>query len=528
MSKIVFNSVSFHYDSPFAPVFEDLSITIDIGWKTGVIGANGSGKTTLLRLISGELEPTEGEVILSGEAFYFPYRPKDAGQKTLQVIKEGIAPFSAWEREMERLLEARDERSLARYGEVLAEYERMGGYEIDDRIERELAQMGMDPELLQRDFHTLSGGEQTRALICSLFLKEGAFPLIDEPTNHLDMEGRALLGEYLARKEGFILVSHDRYLLDLCVDHILSIGKGDIRVRRGNYSQWKENREREEQFERRRRERLRREIELLERAARKRRAWAERKEREKIGGGDKGFIGHRAAKLMKQALVIERRISEKIEEKRGLLKDIEKERRLKMFTGPKPPETVLFMDGVTIELGGRPVVENFSLTLSRGERIALLGPNGSGKTTLLRAISGEIEVAEGVIHIPKYLTVARAYQEPLWKEGYLRDRLREEGIEEADFRNIMALLGVRGEVFARPLETFSEGERKKVDLCRSFLGEAHLFLWDEPLNYLDVMTREQIERLILEFQPTMLFVEHDRYFIERVATGVVRMGSPGR
>jgi lincosamide and streptogramin A transport system ATP-binding/permease protein len=520
--------VSFYYSSPYTPIFDDLSVAIDTNWRTGVIGGNGSGKTTLLRLISGELEPMEGEVILGEEAFYFPYRPKDVKQKTLQVIKESIAPFSAWEQEMERLLEVGDERSLARYGEILAEYEQSGGYEINYMIEKEFAQMGMTPDLLQRDFNSLSGGEQTRALICSLFLKEGVFPLIDEPTNHLDMEGRELLGKYLARKQGFILVSHDRHFLDLCIDHVLSINRGDVQVSQGNYSQWKENKEREEQFERRQNERLEREIRALELAARKRRVWAERREREKIGRGDKGFIGHRAAKLMRQALSIERRIGEKVEEKRGLLKNIEKERRLKMFTGPKSPEIVLSMDGVTIELGNRPIVKDFSLVLSKGERIALLGPNGSGKTTLLRAICGEIEVADGLIHIPKYLTVARAYQEPLWKEGHLRDRLREEGIEEARFRNIMALLGVRGEIFERPLETFSEGERKKIDLCRSFLGQAQLFLWDEPLNYLDVMTREQIERLTLKFQPTMLFVEHDRYFIERVATRTVRLEPAGR
>ncbi|MFQ6090024.1 MAG: ATP-binding cassette domain-containing protein, partial [Candidatus Bipolaricaulia bacterium] len=382
---------------------------------------------------------------------------------------------------------------------------------------------GMDPGLLQRDFASLSGGEQTRALISSLFLKEGAFALIDEPTNHLDLEGRALLGEYLAAKEGFILVSHDRYFLDLCVDHILSIDNGNIRINQGNYSQWKENREREEQFQRRQDEKLKREINELERAARKRRAWADRKEKEKIGGGDKGFIGHRTAKLMKQALSIERRIEQRIEEKQELLKNVEQERRLKIYTGAKPPQTVLFVDDVTIKIENQPIVEDLSLTLHRGERIALLGPNGSGKTTLLRAICGEIEVAKGSIYVPQYLTVARAYQDPLWQEGYLRDKIREGGIDETQFRTIMALLGVTGEIFERPLQTFSEGERKKVDLCRSFLAKAHLFLWDEPLNYLDVATREQIEKLILEGEPTMLFVEHDRYFIERVATGVVRL-----
>ncbi len=526
MPAIILHSMSFHYDSQLTPIFEDLSIAIDTSWKTGIRGANGSGKTTLLNLIRKRIEPTRGKVIFSGETFYFPYDPKDMGQKTLQVIKESVAPFLRWEREMEELLSTGDEKSLAQYGEILTEYEKMDGYKIDNKIEKEFAQMGMEPDLLQRNFNSLSGGEQTRALIISLFLKEGAFPLIDEPTNHLDMEGRALLGEYLARKEGFILVSHDRFFLDLCVDHILSLNKRDVRIHQGNYSQWKENMEREEQFERRQNEKLKREIQALERAARKRRVWADRKEREKIGGGDKGFIGHRAAKLMRRALSIEQRKDRGIEEKKRLLKNIEKERRLKMYTSSKSPEVILFMDGVTIEIENRPIVKDFSLTLTRGERIVLIGRNGSGKTTLLRAISGEIKIAKGSIYIPKYLTVARSYQEPLWNAGYLRYHIREEGIAETEFRNMMALFGVSGEIFERPLETFSEGERKKVDLCRSFLGTPHLFLWDEPLNYLDVVTREQIERLILEFQPTMLFVEHDRHSIERIATDVVQLEPP--
>jgi len=448
------------------------------------------------------------------------------GEKTLDVVKKSIAPFSTWEREMKALLDAGDEDSIARYGEILADYERMDGYRIDELLEREFARMGLSPALLERRFDSLSGGEQTRALICALFLRRGAFPLIDEPTNHLDMEGREALGEYLAGKGGFIIASHDRHFLDLCVDHILSISEGEVTIRKGNYSQWEKNEELEELFARRQQERLRREIAELERAARKRRGWGEEKEREKIGGGDKGFIGHRAAKLMRQALSIERRINEKIKEKKGLLKAAEKERRLRMLAESRLPETLLTVSNVTIRLGDRAVVEDFSLSISRGERVALLGPNGSGKTTLFRAIAGEIEIAHGEIHLPKHLSVARAYQDPLWKEGYLRDLLLEEGFDETEFRTVMALLGVRGEIFERRLETFSEGELKKVDLCRSFIGGAALFIWDEPLNYLDIVTRDQIERLILETAPTILFVEHDRHFIDRIATRIVRLDPP--
>jgi len=524
--SILISSVTVSYPASGTTIFRDLSLTIDTAWKTGVIGKNGSGKTTLFKLIAGCLLPMKGEVVFKGEGFYFPYRPRNPSEKTLDVVKESIAPFSAWEREMETLLAAGDEESIARYGEILADYERMDGYRIDEQLEREFVRMGLEPALLERRFDSLSGGEQTRALICALFLKRGAFPLIDEPTNHLDMAGREVLGEYLAGKSGFIIASHDRYFLDLCVDHILSVAEGQVTIRKGNYSQWEKNEELKELFERRQQERLRQEIAELKRAARKRRVWGERKERQKVGGVDKGFIGHRAAKLMRQALSIEQRINEKIEEKKGLLKNTEKERRLKMLAESRLPETLLSVSNVSIRLGDRAVVEDFSLSVSRGERVALLGPNGSGKTTLLRAIAGEVEIAHGEIHLPKHLSVAWAYQEPLWKSGHLRDLLLEEGLDETEFRTVMALLGVKGEIFERRLETFSEGELKKVDLCRSFTGGAALFIWDEPLNYLDIVTREQIERLILEATPTILFVEHDRYFIDRIATRLIRLDPP--
>ncbi len=523
MPAIQIQNLSFSYSDPYIEIFEDLSLQIDTAWKTALIGRNGRGKTTLLNLIRGELEPTRGRMELPLPAAAFPCTPVDPQTDAFTVIKDSIAPYREWEREMQALLEQPDPDNLARHASLVERFEQQRGWEIDSLIQREIVAIGMTEELLTQPFAQLSGGEQTRALIAALFLKEERFLLLDEPTDHLDMRGREQLGEYLAAKPGFILVSHDRNLLDRCTDHVIAIELGKVRLMPGNYSTWKQQYDREQEAESHRDEKLKREIRKLKVAARKRRVWSGRKEKEKIGAGDKGYVGHKSAKLMKRALSIEHRIQNDIEEKETLLQNVEKQRDLRMQSAGRSPEQLLSVQDLTVRYGDKTVLSGFSLTVNRGQRVALLGPNGAGKTTLFNAISGEVTPAAGSIRLPAYLSVLRAYQSPFWQSGHLRDHLREARYDETRFRQILAVLGAEGEVCEHPLETFSQGELKKVDLCRSFMHPAHLLLWDEPLNYVDIMSREQIEQVILTFEPTLLFIEHDRHFVERVATDIVEM-----
>ena len=527
MTSIILNKVSFYYDSPYAKIFEGVSLSVDSQWKTGLIGRNGRGKTTLLNLIHKEVTPSGGQMEIPVETSFFPYVPDNGQQVTLEVIKDSVAPFRQWERQMEVLLKSPDDENLKQYGEIAERYERLGGYEIESSINKEANGIGLGSEVLQRRFSTLSGGEQTRALIIALFLRRGQFFLLDEPTNHLDIKGRISLSEYLAGKQGFILVSHDRHFLDSCVDHVLSIDRHDVRLIQGNYSEWKYQKEIEDEFEKRKNERLTREIRSLKKAAGRRRIGASKKESEKKGRGavDRGYIGHKSAKQMKRALNIERRIKRNIEDKKELFRNYEKDRRLKIQVADKAPATLLNISNCSIKIGQRTIIDNFSLSLTRGQRIAIIGENGCGKTTLFNAISGEIEPSSGIIHIPGNLAVIRAYQQPLWNSGYLRRYLLEEKIDETYFRQILGVLGVEGDVFDQPLETFSQGQLKKVDLCRSFVSPAHLFLWDEPVNYIDIMSREQIEKTIMEIKPSMLFIEHDKYLIDKIATDVVTLDS---
>jgi lincosamide and streptogramin A transport system ATP-binding/permease protein len=523
MATIQLNNVGFHYDSPFVDVLNRVTLSIDTAWRTALVGRNGMGKTTLLRLISGDLVPTAGNLQVPVGTYYFPFPVSHAEATTHDVIRDAVAPFRTWERDIALLSGRSDDAALRALGDLQERYEIEGGYDIDSRIEKEVVAIGMEPSILCRRFSRLSGGERTRALITALFLKHGCFALIDEPTDHLDMEGREVLGAYLAEKDGFVVVSHDRHFLDRCVDHVVAAEQTGFTITHGGFSVWKGEKDARIESEKRTSMRLKKEIRALKRSARQRRDWAGLKEQQKIGARDKGFIGHKAAKQMKRAVSIERRIEEKLAAKQELLRTYERERKLKLRLAGESPDIVLSLHDLSIRLGVHEIIAGFSATIRHGERVALFGPNGSGKTTLLRTVCGELKPSDGVIHHPTYITIARSYQDPLWESGFLRDHLRHQGVAQTRFRNVMAAFGVTGDIFDRPLETFSRGEQKKVDLCRSFLQDAHLWLWDEPLNFIDLMSREQIEEVVLEYQPTMLFVEHDRRFVEHVATDIIEL-----
>lgn len=534
MASIIFRHVDFSYPAAASEVFRDLSVLIDSAWRTALVGRNGQGKTTLMRLIAGQLQPTAGELDVPVPVRVWSGGNDAAGAgSTREVVRGAVAPFGAWEVEMAHLLEQANEPALARYGEVLARYEACGGYRIDAAIAREFDAMGLAADLLERPFASLSGGEQTRALIVALFLDEssagpGVYPLIDEPTNHLDADGRAALMCYLAAKPGFLLVSHDRRFLDGAADHVLSLNRSDVRLTAGSFSQWRAQMDQELETQRRTRERIERDVARLTEAARETRRHAHDRESDKYRTGalDKGFIGARAARQMRRARSVERRIESELDEKRGLLANQEKQRRLRVQTS-RGEGAVLVAQNLLLAPGNVPLCQDLSLSVQAGERIAVIGPNGCGKTTLLNALAGSVPPAAGAVHRPGYVTVAQASQQPLWRHGDLRQRLRDAGLEESRFRQLLGVLGVDADACERDLASLSDGQRKKIDLCRTLMAGADLLLWDEPLNYVDLFAREQIEQAILRDRPTLVFVEHDAEFVGRVATAVVRLGGAG-
>lgn len=354
--------------------------------------------------------------------------------------------------------------------------------------------------------------------------------LIDEPTDHLDIEGRTLVSRWLSDKSGFILVSHDRAFLDEAVDHILSINRADVELQSGNYSSWRHNRTLKDNFERAENKKLESSISRLKEAAARAEKWSDKIEKSKTGAGtgastynkgpaslDRGYVGHQAARMMQRSKSIERRRGREIEQKHSLLKNIEEAEPIRFHILPSDKNRLVTAEYLSCGYGS-PLFTRLSFHIDAGDRIALCGPNGCGKTSLLKLITGDLPPLAGTIRKSDSLINSTLPQDTRFLAGGLKDYAVENNVDPSLFLAILRKLDFNREAFEQDISTYSTGQKKKVCLAASLSKPAHLFVWDEPLNYIDVLSREQIESAVLESCPTLLFVEHDRAFVDNVAT----------
>jgi lincosamide and streptogramin A transport system ATP-binding/permease protein len=496
MSQISISNLTFCYEGSYDNIFENVSFQIDTDWKLGFIGRNGRGKTTFLKLLMGEYAYS-GSISSGMNYEYFPFNVPDPSQNTADLLRAVGADVQEWE------------------------------------ILRELSLLEVSEDILYRPFETLSNGERTKALLAALFLKENRFLLIDEPTNHLDLHGRRTVSRYLNTKKGFILVSHDRAFLDNCVDHVLSINRSNIEVQKGNFSTWWKNKQLQDQYELSENERLKKDIKRLSDAAKQAAQWSDKAEKSKIkknsdpgsGSGvlDRGYVGHKAAKMMKRAKAIEKRQHNAIKEKSTLLKNAEKADSLKLSSLTHHAGRLIELDGVSIHYGTKQVCSDIGFTVRQGDIIALRGKNGSGKSSVLKLICGEDIGYTGSFYKAPNLVISYVPQETSFLSGSLTQFAEEAGIDETLFKAILRKLDFSRVQFEKDMSAFSGGQKKKVLIARSLCERAHLYIWDEPLNYIDVLSRMQIEELLLSYRPAMLFVEHDSTFCEKIATRTIEL-----
>jgi lincosamide and streptogramin A transport system ATP-binding/permease protein len=496
MSLINVSNLTFAYDGSYDTVFDNVSFQLDTDWKLGFTGRNGRGKTTFLNLLLGKYSYS-GSITSNVRFDYFPYDVPDKTLWTSEVVAPAVKDCPDWQ------------------------------------FHRELKQLDVREDVLDRPFNTLSNGEQTKVLLAAMFIRDNSFLLIDEPTNHMDMNARQLVSDYLNTKKGFILVSHDRHFLDNCIDHILSINKMKIEIQRGNFSSWWYNKQLQDDFEMAENEKLRKDIKRFEAAARRTADWSETAEKRKIGFDPaktekslnrRPAEGAKAKKMMSRSKAIKVRQQSAIEEKSGLLKNIETAEPLKITPLRYHTDCLVEFDNVSIFYDEKPVCEGVRFSVRQGEKIALCGKNGSGKSSILKLASGEPLRYEGTVRRGSRLVISHIPQDTSGLGGCLRDYIEKYAVDESLFKAILRKLDFSRVQFEKDISSLSEGQKKKILIARSLCEKAHLYLWDEPLNYIDVLSRMQIEDLLRQYAPTLLFVEHDQSFCNAVATKTVLLG----
>ena len=493
-------------------VLDGLSFTVTEGERVGILGHNGCGKTTLFRILTGELRRDEGEVAVApgrrlGLISQIPVYPE--GWTTGQVLRDAFRRLDAIAARMDELTERMERDSspalLHEYDRLQDDYRRLGGYETEVDLSRVANGLDITPAQLEQPFDSLSGGEKTRVNLARLILEKTDILLLDEPTNHLDLHATEWLEDYLLHFKGTVLaISHDRYFLDRVVQRCIEISDGKAEFYIFIYSFYVAERQRRLEEKLKQYEKDQAKIEQLQRAAAQMHLWA--------------FMGN--DKLHKRAFSMEKRIeklsrSEKPTEQRKLTVKF-KERE---FVG----DEVLVLDDIAKGFGGRTLFSGLEALVTGGERIALIGDNGTGKSTLVKLIVNEETPDRGFLYLGP--TVRTAYLPQIVhfeneERSALDSMLYECRCTPQQARDRLAAFGFRGEDVFTPVGALSGGEKSRLRLCMLMGGDVNFLILDEPTNHLDIASREWMEDALSDYEQTLLFVSHDRYFIAKFATRI--------
>ena len=495
-------------------VLDGLTFQIDQGERVGLLGRNGAGKTTLFKILTGELEADEGAVTVGqgrrvGLISQIPVYP--AGYTVEDVLRSAFARLESLAEEM-RSLEARmaagesDPAILKRYGTLSERFEAFGGYDTDVAVNKIANGLSIPEAQREQLFDSLSGGEKTRVNLGRLILEDTDILLLDEPTNHLDLHATEWLEEYIRTFRGTVVtISHDRYFLDRTVTRIIEIQDGKAEFYSGNYSFYAVEKERRYQERMKQYEKEQAKIQQLEKAAEQLRVWA--------------FMG--MDKTYRRAISMERRI----ERMRTTSKPTKARKMDARFSSAEfHGDEVLGIRNVSKSYGDKHLFEGISLKVEGGERIALIGDNGTGKSTLIKMIVGELYPDDGRIKTgpqvkEAYLPQIVRFDHPDWNlvENMMAAK---RGLSAQSARNRLAAYDFRGEDVFKPVSVLSGGEQSRLRLCMLMDDEINFLILDEPTNHLDIDSREWIEEAVEAYDGTLLFVSHDRYFINRFATRI--------
>ena len=495
-------------------VLDGLTFQIDQGERVGLLGRNGAGKSTLFKILTGELDYDEGNVTVGqgrrvGLISQIPVYP--VGYTVEDVLRSAFGRLQSVAREMEEVEQRMaagetDDGILRRYGKLSERFEVFGGYDTDVAVNKIANGLSISNHMRAQLFDQLSGGEKTRVNLGRLILEDTDILLLDEPTNHLDLHATEWLEEYIRRFRGTVVViSHDRYFLDRIVTRVIEIQDGKAEFYSGNYSFYAVEKERRYQERMKQYLKEQAKIEQLEKSAEQLRLWA-------FQGMDKTY---------RRAISMERRI----ERMRTTSKPTKARKMDARFnTAEFHGDEVISMRNLAKSFGDKHLFDGITLKIEGGERIALIGDNGTGKSTLIKMIMGELYPDDGRIRTgpqvrSAYLPQIIHFDHPDWNmvENMMAAK---RGLSAQSARNRLAAYEFRGEDVMKPVSVLSGGEQSRLRLCMLMDDEINFLILDEPTNHLDIASREWIEEAVESYDGTLLFVSHDRYFINRFATRI--------
>jgi ATP-binding cassette subfamily F protein 3 len=502
-------------------ILADVSFILEERERAAIVGVNGAGKTTLLRMILGEIPPDSG-IITKSRQLNVGYLPQtselDSGNsiytELLMVFKRLIEmekELRDIEKSMATLTGDALKQAMAEYDKLLVTFEDRRGYEYESRVRGVIKGLGFTEDEWQQPVRQLSGGQKTRVALGKLLLQEPELLLMDEPTNHLDIESITWLEDYLKTYSGaIIIVSHDRYFLDRVVTKVVEIENKRSKVYNGNYSFYARHK-------------------VEDREAALKRYWDQQREIKRQEAVITRLKSFNREKSIKAAESKEKRL-DKIDrlEKPESLPD---KMRLVLTPRFESGNDVLTIEGAGKSFGGDPLFQNVSLELKKGDKAALIGPNGIGKTTLLKMIMGEIPYGQG--YIERGVNVCVGYydqeHESLIMENTIFGELSDAypSLSNTVIRNVLAAFVFTGDDVFKPISVLSGGEKSRVALAKIMLGGANFLLLDEPTNHLDMSSKEILEEALRNYPGTLLYISHDRYFINNTATKVYAMNKTG-
>ncbi len=529
MSLLSATDLSFRYSSQPEPLFLKVSFEINPGDRLGLVGPNGAGKSTLLRILTGELAPDAGSIIRCSPLRTI-YVPQQTGALAGDLIEDYVLSsnpdLAAISREIRGLESHIDDLDRAtRYAGLLHAFEQGGGFQLAAQAEKVLQGLGFTSAERQLPMPSLSAGQRARAQLARLLLASADLLLIDEPTNHLDMAGREWLEDYLLQLDvAYLMVSHDRAFLTRATARTFELKRQALTVYEGNYPFYVEQRNLRETQAMQRFAASQRRMASARRASEQRLALSHRMTRSPRGvRHGKDYYAAKAARVARTArLLRERATHEPTAEKPWqedpmLPLDFPKTRKL--------AGVALNAWGLAKSFGDKRLFQDLNLCVHAGSRLAVLGPNGCGKSTLFRIILGEETCDAGTVQVSAKATFGYYAQEVEHLDLSLSpvELCKEMDPDETRVRTILGCLRLRGEQVTRPLQTMSAGERAKVALARLLLSGANFLLLDELTNHLDIEAREAVEEALLRYPGTVMFITHDRYFVEKLADEVLML-----